>query len=451
MTDLRSTLTMIIPTGPRFDKHKGLKVQRRPIRPPTKPVINRVTQNHDVKLADPGSWLNTVRSQTGQPNASALPSTSQVETTSKTKSTESQPVATKTVVATKAVATTQAPAVIKPVMKIPTNATPKPTAANQPASITQTVATMSAVGSTKPAVVTQMNMTTTSSAATTIAKPASAVQPVLTPKPTGTPKPVPKLENPFFGSNLPQPQTNSSTPRAQPQSTKDTDLLNFDSPPKKKGPEPMKSASEPDMMELDNDGDETDSDTAVASVLKKRLVWLDELGVINDTLADPDLTEIKVIRQLEERRKKVQDMIHAASNQKISKPQQMTPRPEKLIELSPTPLQKAVTAQPFVPLPKSTFGEVKAPLKAVKGGLQASRWADPDIEMANTRKESPKKTFKPKDTGKESNNNVDYWQKTLPKLPPLPADFKRTVQSPAPTPTAPPKATKSIYESRYAC
>lgn len=209
----------------------------------------------------------------------------------------------------------------------------------------------------------------------------------------------------------------------------------------------MKSASEPDMMELDDDGDKADSDTAVASVLKKRLGWLDELGVINDTLADPDLTDIKVIRQLEERRKKVQDMIHAASNQKISKPQPMTPRPEKLIELSPTPLQKAVTAKPFVPPAKPTFGEAKAPLK---GGLQASRWADPDVEMTNTRKESPKKTFNPKDTSKRSNNNVDYWQKTLPKLRPLPPDFKRTVQPPAPTPSAPQKPTNPLFESRYA-
>lgn len=207
----------------------------------------------------------------------------------------------------------------------------------------------------------------------------------------------------------------------------------------------MKSASEPDMMELDDDGD---NDTAAANVLNKKLLWLDELGIINDTLADPDLKDRNRVRQLEERRKKLQDMIRAASSQKISKPQQITPRPEKLIELSPTPLQKAVTAQPFVPPPKPTLGDVKGLLK---GGLQASIWADPDVEMANTRKESPKKAFNPKNTGKDSNDNVDYWQKTLPKLRPLPADFVMNVKPPAPTSSAPQKPTKPTFQSRYAC
>lgn len=371
-----------------------------------------------------------MRSHTDQPGASATPSTSQVETVSNANSSlESRPVVTKPAVTTKPVATRQAPAVIKPVVKMPANVITETTPATQPAGVTQTAATTSPVGLTKAVVAIQENVTATSCTATI------------------TTKPVSNLENPFFGSNLPQPQTNSSTPRAQNRPTKDVDLpLGLESPSKKKRLDITKSASEPDMMELDEDGDRTDSDTAAASVLGKKLAWMQELGFINDTLADFSLSDSNQVKQLEDRRRKLQGMIHAASNQKISK-QQMTPPPEKLIELSPTPLQKAVTAQPFVPTPKPTFGDVKVP---VKGGLQASRWAESDVEMANTRKESPKKTFKSKNIGHNSENAVDYWQKTLPKLPPLPADFAKNYASTTPNSPVPLKATKSLYESRYA-
>jgi hypothetical protein len=436
--------------GPRFDRSKGLKVQRRPIGAPTKPIINTSPQNYEVKLADPGSWLNSVRNKTDQPGASALPPTSQVETTSNTKSCiEPHPAAIKPVVVTKPVATTQVPAVFKPVVKMPTNVTTKPIATNKSAGTTQTVATTSPIEVSKPVVTTQTNVTTASIAVTTTTvKPVPVVHPVATAKPAGTPKPVSKVENPFFGSNLPQPQTNSFTPRAQPQPAKNENLLlTFDSPPKKAGPESMKCASEPDMMELDDDVDKADSDTATSNVLKKKLAWIQELGFINDTLADFSLSDSKQVKQLEERRKKLQGMIHAASNQKIIKPQQITSRPEKLIELSPTPLQKAVTARPFVPPPKPTFHKVNAP---VTGGLQASRWADPDVDMVTTPKESPKKTFNPKRIA-DSDDTVDYWQKTLPKLRPLPVEFTKHDESPASTSTSDKKPTKSIYESRYAC
>lgn len=438
--------TLIIHTGNRFDRSKALKVQRRPIRAPPKPVAS-TPQNYEVMLADPGSWLSSVRNKTSQAGAPASPSTFQVETASNANSSlESEPVVTEPAMATKPVATSQAPVVTKPIVKIPAAVTSKPTATTQPAGITQMVATTSTLGLTKP-VASQIDVTTTPRAATTT-KSASVVQPVATPKPTGTPKPVQNLESPFFDLNLPQPQTKTSTLRAQIRPTKDADLLlDLDSPPKKVGPEPIKSASVPDMMALDEDGDKSDGNTAAASVLGKKLAWMRELGFINDTLADFNLSDSKQKTLLEDRQKKLLDMIHAASNPKNSKPQKMVPPPEKLIEMSPTPLQKAVTARPFVPTAKPTFVEVQAP---VKGGLQASRWADADVEMADILKESPKKTFKPRNTSNNSENPVDYWQKTLPKLPPLPADFEKKYASTALKSPAPPKATKSLYESRYA-
>lgn len=310
---------------PLVGRSKRLKVQRRPIPAP------RSAQNYEVRLADPGLWLKSVKNNTDQSNASALLPTSQIEKPSE-----------------------------------PTE-NPKPTAAPKP---------------------------------TETPKPTAAPKPTEIPKPTRTPKPVPKLENPFVGSNLPQPQINSSTPRAQPRASKDADLLlNFDSPTKKEDPEP-------DMMELADDGDKTDSDTAAASLLERKLYWLRELGVINDILADFSISDSKQVRQLEERQKKVQGMIHAASK-KVS----------------------------------------KAP---IAGGLQASRWADTDMDMATPR-EMPPRTFESKKPTNASDENRDYWQKALPKLPPLPANFMRTFKSPAPPSTTPQKPTKSIYESRYAC
>jgi hypothetical protein len=202
------------------------------------------------------------------------------------------------------------------------------------------------------------------------------------------------------------------------------------------------------MMELD-DGYKADSDTATANTLEKKLAWIQELGFINDTLADFSLSDGKQVKQLEDRRKKLQGMIHEASNRKTSTLQQTTTRPEKLTELSPTSLQKAVTARPFVPPPKPTFREAPAPLTV---SLQASRWADPDDGKATTRKESPKKTYKHKKTASDSGDTVDYWQKTLPKLRPLPAQFTTTKdEPPASTSPSDKKPTKSMYESRYAC
>ncbi|KAE8556441.1 hypothetical protein EYB25_001142 [Talaromyces marneffei] len=401
--------------GIRFDRSKGVQVQRRPIRSPTKLTINTLPLNYEVKLADPVSWLSSVKNKTGQPDESTPRPTSEVETTLNTNSsTEPQLVAIKSSIATKSVATTQAPAVTKPVVKM------------------------------------QTYVTVTSTAATTAtATLTSVMQPVSTTKPTGASKPVSKLENLLFGSNLPQPQTNCSTPRAQPQPAKDDDLLlTFDNSPKKAGPEPPGGASNPDMMELDDDGDKADSGTAAASILEKKLAWIQELGFINDTLADFSLSDSKKVKKLEDRRKELQAMIHEGSKQKFSKSQLTITRPEKLIELSPTPLQKAVTAQPFVPPPKLTFRDANAP---VTSGLQASRWADSDVDMATTHKESPKKAFKPKQTVDDSNDSIDYWQKTLPKLRPLSAQFRTHGEPPASTSPAPQKPTKSIYESRYAC
>ena len=140
------------------------------------------------------------------------------------------------------------------------------------------------------------------------------------------------------------------------------------------------------MMALDEDGDKSDGNTAAASVLGKKLAWMRELGFINDTLADFNLSDSKQKTLLEDRQKKLLDMIHAASNPKIR----------------------------------------------------------------NILKESPKKTFKPRNTSNNSENPVNYWQKTLPKLPPLPADFEKKYSSTALKSPAPPKATKSLYESRYA-
>lgn len=442
VVNFRPRLTiLIIHTGNRFGRSKALKIQRRPIRAP---------QNYEVMLADPGSWLSSVRNKTGQADTLASPSTSQVETASKANpSLESESYVSEPSMAEKAVTTSQAPVVIKPLVKMPATVDPKPTATVQQAGITQTVATTSALGLTKPVVASQINVTPKPHAAIT-AKPASAVQPVATPKPTGTPKPVQNLESPFFGLNLPQPQTKISTLQAQARPTKDADLLlDLDSPPKKTGLEPIKGASEADIMELDEDGDKSNGNTTAASVLGKKLAWMRELGFINDTLADFNLSDSKQKTLLEDRQKKLLDMIHAASNPKIRKPQQMIPPPEKLIELSPTPLQKAVTARPFVPTTKPTFVQVQVQAP-VKGGLEASRWADADVEMANIFRESPKTTFKSRNTSNNSENPVNYWQKTLPKLPPLPADFEKKYSSTALKSPAPPKATKSLYESRYA-
>lgn len=237
--------------------------------------------------------------------------------------------------------------------------------------------------------------------------------------PSRTPRTVAKLDDQLRGSNLPQPQPNilSSRKQARPISN-----------------------SQP-LLIFDQD-DDHDSDSSGMTGTGSTINWIQELGFINDALAALDLnaTETPQAKQMEERRRILQQKIRTTSQRKNSQaPRTAAIEKTQLIELSPTPASKIVKTQAPV---LSASPAARKTSAVITAGLQASRWA------ISTNDSSTKLSMRTQNT---SDNLGDYWQKALSKLRPLPEQFKPYEGSPSPALKSENKVTKSMYESRYAC
>ncbi|EED23755.1 hypothetical protein TSTA_071520 [Talaromyces stipitatus ATCC 10500] len=433
---------------------KHLKLKRRPILSSRSPA--RDTASYEGKLTDPGSWLDSVRNKATQPDTSPQPHTTpEVGTDSDVKLAKENPsiptvkTATTNLLATTTAAATKSMETLHPVATVKPAATTTTVAATKSAEPTQPIATTKPVAGIQLAVAPQQGVSTNSAAIiqpAITAKPvadahvAAMKQPVVSTPPAEKKKPVAIGDNPFLASNLPRPPVCSRDFRNQPQLSKGEGfLLDLDSPPKKVEQEQPKAVTGPDVMDLDTDGDEDDADIAESIFQDNTLNWIEELGIINDKLAELDLAKAQIIK-LEDRRRKLQGLIHAASAKKSGRSRQSPKRHERLISLSPSPLEKPVRSQLFVPIPQPLFSKPAVPLT---GGLESSRWATANNETPIASKVQPSKP-----TNDSNDESVDYWQKALPKIRPLAAEHKTKSDS---APQTPKKGTMPMFESRYAC
>jgi hypothetical protein len=340
----------------------------------------------------------------------------------------------------------------------------RPTPATQPIQAAQTVQPTPTVQSTQPIRPIQAapptNPTTPTKPAQTVqpdqsAQPVQATQDVQSTQPTQTSskhavnpsttgsQSATNFEKQVLRSNLPQPLTSNSSSQSQPKSQHDPNedlLLAFDATPEKIRPAVPKTDTISDPMDIDETSPV--NDTMASTPQDNIFRWLQELGVINDTLADFDFSNVSQKKVLTERKDQLVAMLNAALTKNNDNPR-LTKQQEKKIEPAMSPFQKSVKAQPFVPLPKAVGlgASVHKPLT-----LEASKYAPSRINV-DEKKDDPKEA---------ADSSIDYWQKTLPRRASLKQPENKPVAAPAvpkqqkgDDPSPPKKMT--LYQSRYAC